>query len=174
MSKYYIRLNSKRCIRCKACEIQCQTHNTPVAEITLGELLSSPPGPEAETPEHISAFLPCFHCEQPWCVAVCPTQAMVRRPEDGIVYIDQERCVGCKACIMVCPWNVPKFNRATGKVMKCDYCHDRLEQGLSPACVTACTTHALSFGPAGDDSKNTRDAYAKTICQGKKWVVEKE
>lgn len=174
MSQYLIMLNSRRCIRCKACEVQCQIHNTPSADIKLGVVMSQAGDPEAAPPEHISAFLPCFHCEQPWCVAVCPTKAMVRRPEDGIVYVNKKLCVGCQACIVVCPWKVPKLNQATGKIMKCDYCRDRLEAGRKPACVAACTTHALSFGPAEKDSSRIRTAYARSACLDKEWVVKRE
>ena len=62
----------------------------------------------------------------------------------GIV-IDQDECIGCEACIEACPWHIPVFNKATNTVMKCDFCMDRVDAGLKPACVTACTTHALSF-----------------------------
>lgn len=174
MGNYLIKLNSRRCIHCKACEVQCQVYHHLPAEIKLGVLMTGSPRQASEKPEIVSAYLPCFHCEQPWCVAVCPTGAMVKRPEDGIVYVDKKRCVGCKACIMVCPWQVPQWNEATGKIMKCDYCRDRLETGLKPACVTACTTHALSFGKAEDDSRKIREAYAKAICVEKEWVVTQE
>ena len=75
---------------------------------------------------------------------ICPTKAMIKR-DDGIVYIDQDKCVGCMACAGACPWNIPQMNPETGKAVKCDYCMDRLDIGLRPACVTKCTTHALKL-----------------------------
>jgi Fe-S-cluster-containing dehydrogenase component len=69
---------------------------------------------------------------------------MVKR-EDGIVYIDHQKCVGCMACAGACFWSIPELNRETKKAVKCDYCMDRVDAGLKPACVTKCTTRALRF-----------------------------
>jgi Fe-S-cluster-containing dehydrogenase component len=99
-------------------------------------------------------FMSCFHCEKPWCVAACPTKAMQKRPEDGIVFVDHEICVGCKACIRACPWGAPQWHKEAKKVVKCDYCKDRVDQGLKPACVTICITGSLSFG---DDVRDLND-----------------
>jgi Fe-S-cluster-containing dehydrogenase component len=99
-------------------------------------------------------FMSCFHCEKPWCVAACPTKAMQKRPEDGIVFVDHEICVGCKACIRACPWGAPQWHMEAKKVVKCDYCKDRVDQGLKPACVTICITGSLSFG---DDVRDLND-----------------
>jgi len=64
---------------------------------------------------------------------------------DGIVFIDQEKCTGCMTCQQACPWSIPQSNPASGKAVKCDYCMDRVDSGLKPACVTKCATHALKF-----------------------------
>jgi Fe-S-cluster-containing dehydrogenase component len=69
---------------------------------------------------------------------------MIQR-EDGIVYIDQDKCIGCMACQKACPWEIPVMNPDTGKAIKCDLCMDRLDAGLKPACVAKCTTHALQL-----------------------------
>jgi Fe-S-cluster-containing dehydrogenase component len=71
---------------------------------------------------------------------------MQKREKDGIVFVDHGLCVGCKTCISACPWGAPQWNGEAGKVVKCDYCMDRIDLGLKPACVTACTTHCLDFG----------------------------
>lgn len=78
-------------------------------------------------------FLPmkCFHCDPAPCVFACPTSAM-RKRQDGIVYVDEIRCIGCKACIIACPYGAIAFNPNTMKVEKCDYCYKRLEKGLLP------------------------------------------
>ena len=78
-------------------------------------------------------------------MAACPTGAMQKRESDGIVFTDFDRCIGCKACMVACPWGVVQWNPDTRKVVKCDYCKDRVDQGLKPACVTVCTTGCLSF-----------------------------
>lgn len=110
-------------------------------------------------------FMPCFHCEKPWCVAACPTGAMQKRGKDGIVFVQSASCVGCKCCITACPWGAPQWNPETGKVVKCDYCMDRLDAGLKPACVTKCVTHCLDFGTVTDDaSLKKRDFFAKVVA----------
>ena len=74
-------------------------------------------------------FMPCYHCEDPWCVRACPTGAMQKREKDGIVFVESPLCVGCKSCIAACPWGVPQWDPATNKVVKCDYCKDRIDVG---------------------------------------------
>ncbi len=92
----------------------------------------------------------CHHCQQPACMASCPVDAITKRPEDGIVLIDQDICVGCRYCAAVCPYGAPQFNAATETVEKCNFCVHRIDAGLEPACVTACVGRALSwtFDPA--------------------------
>lgn len=75
---------------------------------------------------------------------MCPVEAIVKR-DDGIVYIDQEICIGCMACNGSCPWTIPQLNPETKKSVKCDYCMERVYEGLKTACVTKCTTQALKF-----------------------------
>lgn len=145
MRKYYIKLDHGRCISCKACEAHCKNKNKVPEGLAFCVHTTTGPFETPEGPRYKTHFRPCYHCEKPACVEVCPTSAMIKREEDGIVYVDEDLCIGCQACVDACPWHVPQFNTDTDKAMKCDYCRDRLERGLDPACVTACTGHALTF-----------------------------
>jgi Fe-S-cluster-containing dehydrogenase component len=113
-------------------------------------------------------YMSCFHCEKPWCVDACPTGAMQRRDKDGIVFVQESLCVGCKACITACPWGVPQWQSDTGKVDKCDLCKDRIDQGLEPACVTKCTTNCLTFSLAEEVSEQKRRNFAEQIMLNRK------
>jgi len=162
VSRYIIKMDQDRCISCNACELHCKQYNRVPEGARLGQLITVGPLNKAGKPRMMNLFMPCFHCEQPWCVAACPTEAMIRR-DDGIVYVNQDLCVGCKACIIACPWDVPQWDEAAGKVMKCDLCMDRVDQGLDPACVTACTTHALEFVRPNEASHRTRERHGQKI-----------
>ena len=165
MSQSYIRTNQDRCITCKACEVHCKAKNRVPLGAKLGLLVTSGPVQKGDKPRILNLFMPCFHCEQPWCVAACPTGAMARRETDGIVHIVADLCVGCKACIVACPWKVPQWDEMSGKAIKCDFCMDRLDRGQDPACVTACTAHALEFVRPNPESVKTREAYGLRMLE---------
>ena len=164
MSKYYLFQDVKKCIGCRSCEVICKSHKDLPVGPRLCEIVAVGPSFIGNLPRAAYTFMPCFHCEDPWCVAACPTGAMQKRPEDGIVFVDHSICVGCKTCMSACPWGAPQWNEEMGKVVKCDYCMDRVDQGLKPACVTVCTTHCLHFGSANDIPAVRRQRYARTTA----------
>ncbi len=124
----------------------------------------------------------CNHCDNPPCVSVCPTQSTWKREEDGIVMMDWHRCIGCRYCVVACPYGSRSFNwvdprehiseinpdfptRTKGVVEKCTFCEERLAKGKLPACVEACrkrfaggedTTPALIFGDLEDPNSEVR------------------
>jgi molybdopterin-containing oxidoreductase family iron-sulfur binding subunit len=115
----------------------------------------------------------CNHCDNPPCVRVCPTQATYKRKEDGIVMMDYHRCIGCRFCVAGCPYGARSMNfrdprpfikkvnpqfptRTKGVVEKCNFCEERLAQGLWPACVEACKEKALTFGDVGNPQAEIR------------------
>ena len=114
----------------------------------------------------------CNHCDNPPCVRVCPAGATWRR-EDGLVTIDQHRCIGCRYCVAACPYGSRSFNwtdprahlsgidpgfptRTKGVVEKCNFCEERLGRGEQPACVEACPERALAFGAVDDGGGEVR------------------
>lgn len=165
MSKYYLFQDTKKCIGCRTCEIQCKINKALPVGPKISQIIDVGPKFVDKLPRAAYIFMPCFHCEDPWCVAACPTGAMQKRPKDGIVFVDHNLCVGCKACITACPWGAAHWNPETGKAVKCDYCMDRVDQGLKPACVTACTTHCLDFGENVENIvKIRRERHAKSVA----------
>lgn len=163
MNKYMIKLDPQRCISCKSCEASCKAYKHTPAGAKLGLLVTVGPQTMDGKVSVNSGFRPCFHCQEPWCVAACPTGAMMKREEDGLVLVQAELCVGCKACIDACPWMVPQWDDTTRKVLKCDYCRERVEAGQDPACVSVCTGHAMSFHRANLESRKARTDYAQAV-----------
>ena len=154
--QYAFFFDSQACSGCKACQIACKDkHNLPlgilwrrVYEVSGGDWLQV--GAAWQT--SVFAYnlsIACNHCQRPICVEVCPTGAMYRR-KDGIVLINAQRCIGCKYCSWACPYSAPQYDPGAGVMTKCTFCVDELDQGRSPACVTACPMRALDFGQLGD------------------------
>ncbi len=166
MSQYLLLHNSDQCIGCQACEVHCKTNKNlgpgpaPTKIITVGPVLRD------HRPRVQFVDMPCFHCEEPWCAKVCPTGAMQRRESDGIVFIQHSLCVGCKSCIIACPWGAPQWDPVLRKPVKCDYCKDRLDQGLQPACVTKCVTQCLSLVEAASMPDDKRQKHAALMAAG--------
>jgi len=111
------------------------------------------------------ASLACFHCNDAPCLKVCPMKAISRNAERGIVEVDEDLCIGCKACAMVCPFGAPQFGRE-GKMKKCHACMERAEKGMEPACVHTCTTRALGFGPLEELSRKKAEKASGRLREG--------
>ncbi|MFF0745517.1 DMSO/selenate family reductase complex B subunit [Streptomyces sp. NPDC004111] len=143
------------CTGCKACQIACKDkHDLPlgvnwrrVAEYAGGTWQETG---DTFTPHIFTSYVSvsCNHCDNPVCVTVCPTTAMSKGP-DGIVAVDESKCVGCRYCEWACPYSAPQFNEETGHMSKCDMCADHRDRGEDPACVAACPSRALDWGPIG-------------------------
>lgn len=145
--------NSELCTGCKTCMIACKDkHNLPkdvrwrrVLEYSGGEWLPIDNGAFTQNVFAYYVSISCNHCDNAVCTHGCPTKAM-HKEEDGIVSVDQSRCVGCRYCEWNCPYGAPQFNPELGKMSKCDFCRDELEKGNPPACIAACPCRALDFG----------------------------
>jgi Fe-S-cluster-containing dehydrogenase component len=98
----------------------------------------------------------CLHCDTPACVTVCPTGASYKRGEDGIVLVDEDKCIGCGLCAWACPYGAREMSPVEGVMKKCTLCVDRIynenlpEAEREPACVQVCPTRARHFGDLGD------------------------
>jgi DMSO reductase iron-sulfur subunit len=146
MPTYGWLLDAKRCIECRACEAACKQWNgvdtgTGVRwrQVRVFEKGAFP----AVATQALS--LACNHCDRPLCLMACPVKAYYRR-RDGVIILDQTKCVGCRYCLKWCPYGAPQFNPRTGKMEKCTMCADRIDAGLEPACASACPTGALRWG----------------------------
>jgi Fe-S-cluster-containing dehydrogenase component len=178
-------VDTQKCLRkdgCTACIDACHlVHNVPALDNPRHEVKwiwkeKYEHAFPTEVHPHVSEAIKgkpvlvfCNHCDRPPCVRVCPTAATFRRP-DGIVVMDEHRCIGCRYCIAACPYGARSFNwkdprpfikrvveefptRSKGVVEKCNFCQDRLARGLGPACVEACKKaggDALVFGDLGN------------------------
>jgi tetrathionate reductase subunit B len=129
-----------------------------------------------------SAPLLCNHCDHPPCALVCPVQATYKR-EDGIVIVDKHRCIGCRYCLIACPYNMRMFNfkenhvrhnkdyptRMHGVSESCHFCHHRVDKGMRPACVDACNeagNGAMVFGDLNDSSSEISERVANSPVRG--------
>jgi len=168
--RYGMVIDLKRCIGCYGCQLSCKAeHGTPP-----GVLFARVAKHEFGTyPNTGLVFLPllCFHCDNAPCVDVCPTGASHYR-EGGVVDINKDACVGCRACMQACPYGARYYNESqrayypgqgltpyeevyyseenSNVVMKCNFCIDRVNAGLQPACVANCACNARTFGDLDD------------------------
>lgn len=188
--RYGMMIDLDRCIACGACAMACKMeHATPAGTYWCNVHRKE----VGEYPTAEMRFLPtaCMHCDNPECVNVCPTNASYKR-EDGIVLVDADKCIGCRACINACSYNARHYNftdpekssyyetgeqtpfekakmseHQLGKTEKCVLCVDRVTKGREPACVETCITKARVFGdlddPKGKLAKAIREKKAKPL-----------
>ncbi len=139
--QYGFYFDETRCIQCRTCELACKSAHNVEPGVKWRRVIETWGG---NYPDVTRTFfsLACMHCEKPACVAVCPTGAIRKRVEDGIVVVDMDKCNGCQDCFPACPYGVPQFGK-DGKMQKCDFC---TEIGSEPACVVSCPAEAIYAG----------------------------
>ena len=168
--KWILVIDLARCKHALACQKACNKHHHIPGDRQWLDVYTM------QDAEHSAEYwMPktCFHCEKPACVSVCPVDATFKR-DDGIVLIDNERCIGCRFCMAACPYSARVFNwgepndppqvkaqaydpekglpRKMGTVEKCDFCPDTLRQGKLPHCATACPNGVFFFGDLNEDT----------------------
>lgn len=153
-----------KCTGCRGCQVACKQWNQLEAEKTeffSGEGYENPPAMSEYTFTRIKfrdyqkngenefAFYKemCMHCDDPACASVCPVGAFEKTPEGPVIY-KADRCIGCRFCMVACPFGIPKYEWSKGLplVRKCTGCYSRIKEGMKPACATACPT-AIEYGP---------------------------
>lgn len=175
--KFGMVIDLAKCKNARKCVNDCQkAHNLPAHQEFMKVLLMQ----ETEETGPYWFPKPCFHCDKPLCVSVCPVGATFKR-EDGIVLIDNERCIGCKFCMTGCPYSARQFNwkhepqfdskqpyspetsvpGVEGTVSKCDFCPDLLRAGKLPHCVAGCPMGVIYFGDINEDIVTNGDETIK-------------
>ncbi len=186
MARLGMVIDLKLCIACYACVVTCKAENATPPGVFWGQVQEREDG---KYPSARRVFLPvlCNHCAEPLCVKACPTGATTQR-EDGIVVVDHDKCVGCRYCLIACPYQVRSYvdkirgyfeqgltpyeetgykKHRKGVVEKCTFCVDRVDKGLEPACVANCPTSCRHFGdlddPNSEVSRLLRTRYSFTL-----------
>ncbi len=151
-------VDTTRCIGCRACEIACgEEHGMLVPDVVNDGALEAP----RRTSEHqytvvnryetekgtVYVKRQCMHCHQAACANACPTEAMFKTLKGPVIW-EGDRCIGCRFCMVSCPFEMPKFeyNEWNPRLVKCTMCFERQKEGKKPACVAACPTDTLQFG----------------------------
>jgi len=138
--RYAFLHDARRCTGCRTCAAACRNQHRLEPGLTLREVYAY--REEPTDPRRHFLSVACHHCAEPECVRVCPTGAQFKRA-DGLVIQNHDQCLGCRLCMIACPYGSPRYSARERKVVKCDLCVDRLEAGREPACVEACHTRAL-------------------------------
>ncbi len=175
------------CVGCHACAVACKSWNTggTTGPLTDYDAYGAAPSgvwfnrirhyeigdyPHSKT---VNVPMSCLHCKDADCVTVCPTGASWKRPEDGIVLVDQDKCMGCNLCAWACPYGARELDLDSGTMKKCTLCIDRIydealpEAERQPACVIVCPTRARFFGdyddPDSEVSRLARERNGKAL-----------
>jgi len=171
------------CVGCHACAVNCKEWNTGGHMAPLTDLKPYGKGQQGVWFNRIHTFetvrkdgkpgqtvhfpKSCLHCEKAACVTVCPTGASFKRASDGIVLVDENKCIGCKLCSWACPYGAREFDADAGVMKKCTLCIDRVYnenipvKERVPACVSTCPARARHFGDLGDPNSDVSKLVAE-------------
>ena len=198
ISRQGVLVDLTRCIGCRACQVSCKQWNDgPASRTKASPDFTNPPALNAATLTHVRfvererdgapawSFVKsqCMHCNDPACASACPVGAMQKTASGAVTY-DYDKCMGCRYCMMACPFGVPTFewDRVLPRVRKCSFCAERTENGMAPACVKTCPTGALVYGDrdqllaeaerriAASPAKYVDYVYGKTEAGGTGWM----
>lgn len=183
MTKYAMVIDTKRCFGCQTCAVACKVANNLPIDVRWNHIVTTGSTDVdcggGTYPDVDMTFIPlsCQHCENAPCVEVCPTGASYRT-DDGVVLINADECIGCKACIAACPYDVrtlveqPEYyldfstgdgmepEHVAGAVSKCNFCYQRIEAGGQPACMELCPGRARYWGDLDDPDSEVSQIIA--------------
>ena len=187
-------VDTTRCIGCRSCEMACgEAHGLTIPDVENDGALETVRNTSDKQWTVVNRFdtdtgdvyvkKQCMHCWQPACTSLKLTNAMLKT-DTGPVIWRSNKCMGCRFCMVSCPFDIPKFeyNTWNPKIQKCNMCFDRLEQGKQPACVQACPTDALMFGTKRElmeiarvriynhPSKYVHQVYGEHVVGGTGWL----
>ncbi len=182
--RYGMVIDLTRCVGCNACAAACKQVNSTPPGVFWSKVLLYETG---DYPQARLRFLPmlCMHCQEAPCLEACPTGATYRG-EGGLVLVDDDRCVGCRYCMMACPYEARTYNSTRpreyypgqgrtefeemsdephpkGAIEKCTFCAPRLREGKLPACVVTCPSEARIFGDLDDPESEV----SKLVASGR-------
>ena len=154
-------LDISRCSACGACAVACMDQN----DIDIKHGFS--PFRTVFDIESKGKFaymsISCMHCEDAPCIMACPVGCLSKDPATNLTIYDSYNCIGCHSCAMACPFGAPSFAK-DGKMVKCDGCLTRLQNGMQPACILVCPTGALSLRPKEEYARGNRERSLKKIA----------
>lgn len=188
MTRYGMVIDLTRCFGCHACEAACKVSNNLPTEVVYNTVYTvggaHTDSAAGQFPNCTQSYLPfqCQHCDNPACMTVCPTGATQKR-EDGIVWVDADLCIGCKSCMMACPYQTehrvrtyladePEYyldvvvgdreapEHIARTVEKCTFCHNLIDRGEPPACMQLCPGRARHFGDLDDPDSEVSQLLA--------------
>ncbi|HNW59437.1 MAG TPA: 4Fe-4S dicluster domain-containing protein [bacterium] len=136
-----------KCVGCEACALACKEINE-LDRTSANNLLTAYTWSAVENRKGVNIRRQCMHCEEPACASACPVTALTKTPEGAVIY-DGHKCMGCRYCMIACPFGIPKYqwDKAIPVIQKCIFCYEKaLQKGEQPACTRACPTGATIFG----------------------------
>ncbi|NMD43530.1 MAG: 4Fe-4S dicluster domain-containing protein [Firmicutes bacterium] len=154
-------VDSAKCISCHSCEIACAVEHSRSKD--LFQAIGEHPRPQkriiVECYGESNLPLQCRHCEEAPCVRICPTGALIKEGVEGAVVLQDNLCIGCKWCVLVCPFGVITAAPDDHSMIKCDLCPDRAAAGRLPACVESCPTGALQLSSTAQLARTKRREF---------------
>jgi Fe-S-cluster-containing dehydrogenase component/DMSO reductase anchor subunit len=142
--QYRFHFDMTKCIGCKCCVVACNEQNGNPAAINWRRVGEIEGGHYPYTQRHYLS-MGCNHCLEPSCMIGCPVEAYTKDASTGVVLHSADTCIGCQYCTWNCSYGVPQYNPERGVVGKCDLCHNRLSDGMAPACASACPEGAIAI-----------------------------
>ncbi len=163
---YGMLIDTTMCVGCGQCSEACQTQNK--LEVKKYDRLNAKAWTVLTEKEGVNVRRQCFHCNEPACASVCPVGALVKNAEGPVSY-DVDKCMGCRYCMMACPYQVPTYEwtSVNPAVKKCIMCKERVVAGKPTACSEACPTGATLFGKRDE---LIAEAYKRIAAEPKKYV----
>lgn len=158
MARFGMVIDTAKCVGCMDCVVACKTENEVPEGFNRDWIVQDVTGSFPTLHMEIRSER-CNHCDTPPCVYCCPTGASHIHSLGGVVLVEHNKCIGCKACLASCPYDA-RFIHPDGYADKCTFCIHRVENGLDPACVSVCPTRCMTFGDLDDPNSTVSKLLA--------------